>query len=332
MSPAQDRLAAPARPAPGSAAQPGQAATSLGAWLVSVLAFPASLAVAIGLAIGLPALGAAPELALVAALLSALSWVWLAERVVPYDTSPHRAQDRDRVVDGTSMLVLLAAADPLLKALWPVLVVTLWGVLGRPEGLGLFPTTQALALKLPVALLLAGLGEYGLHRLSHRWRPMWGFHALHHSAERIYWLNAFRAHPANLAWHQLAGYAVLLFVGVDMATLTAFSAVSITVASFQHANARLRLGALNRIFSTNELHRWHHDSRPGQSQVNFGNVLSVWDQVFGSFRHSATEQPGRPGLEAAGATRVPRDRYWAQVVGPLRRPGVYATGADKEPR
>lgn len=79
-------------------------------------------------------------------------------------------------------------------------------------------------------------------------------------------------------------------------------------------------------------HRWHHDSRPGQSQVNFGNVLSLWDQVFGTYRQSATAQPGPPGLEPASARRVPADRYWAQVAGPFRRPGIYATAADREPR
>lgn len=318
------------RAGPPSAHEPGPSVPPLAARAVGVLAFPAALAGAIGLALGLPALGAAPELALMAVLASSLAWVWLAEHLLPYERAQRRAAGRDRVVDGTSMALLMAVADPLLKALWPVLVVALWGLVGQPAGLGLFQADQPLAAKLPAALLVAGLGEYGMHRLSHRWAPMWGFHALHHSAERIYWLNAFRAHPVNLAWHQLAGYAVLLFLGVDGDTLATFAAVSITVAVFQHANARLRLGALNRIFSTNELHRWHHDSRPGQSQVNFGNVLSVWDQVFGTYRQSDTEQPGRPGLEAASAGRVPSDRYWAQFFGPFRRFGVYATAADRD--
>lgn len=324
MSPAQTRRVRQTHPGPMPSVQPWAARA------VSVLAFPLGLAGAMGLALGLPALGIAPELALVAVLLSSLSWVWLAESLVPYDLAQRRPESRDRVVDGTSMALLMAVVDPLLKALWPVLVVALWGLLGRPESLGLFQPGQTLALKLPAALLLAGLGEYGMHRLSHRWAPMWGFHALHHSADRIYWLNGFRAHPANVAWHQLAGYAVLLFLGVDTDTLTTFAAVSITVSTFQHANARLRLGPLNRVFSTNELHRWHHDARPGASHVNFGSVLSVWDQVFGSFRHSATEQPGRPGLDAASARRVPKDRYWAQFFGPLRRFGIYATAADKD--
>ncbi|MBX3637446.1 MAG: sterol desaturase family protein [Rubrivivax sp.] len=320
------------RTGPAPAHEPARTAAPVLAQALSVLAFPAALAAAIGLALGLPALGAAPELALAAVLAVSLTLVWLAEWAVPYDRTPRRAADRDLAVDGTSMALLMAVVDPVLKAGWPVLVVALWGLLGRPEGLGLLDGDQPLVLKLPAALLVAGLGEYLLHRLSHRWAPMWGFHALHHSAGRIYWLNGFRAHPVNLAWHQLAGYALLLWPGVDAQTLTAFAAVSIAVNVFQHANARLRLGLLNRVFSTNELHRWHHDSRPGQSQVNFGNVLSVWDQVFGTYRHRPGEEPGAPGLEAASARRVRANRYWAQVVGPFRRLGVYATAADRDGR
>ncbi|MFP5398446.1 MAG: sterol desaturase family protein [Gammaproteobacteria bacterium] len=311
---------------------PGALLPRLAAHAVGLLAFPGALAAAMGLALGLPALGAAPELALAAVLLSTLSAVWLAEQVVPYDRGTRSAKDRGRIVDGTSMAMLMAVVDPVLKACWPLLVVALWSLAGRPEGPALFAAGQPLLLTLPAALLVAGLGEYALHRLSHRWTPMWGFHALHDSARRTYWLNAFRAHPVNLAWHQLGGHALLLFLGVDAQTLTCFAAVSITVTAFQHANARLRLGWLNRVFSTNELHRWHHDAWPGQSQVNFGNVLSLWDQVFGTDRQFATARPGPPGLEPASARRVPADRYWAQVAGPFRRPGIYATAADREPQ
>jgi hypothetical protein len=61
-------------------------------------------------------------------------------------------------------------------------------------------------------------------------------------------------------------------------------------------------------------------------------VVSVWDQLFGTYRQSATEQPGRPGLDATSGGRVRSDRYWAQFFGPLRRPGVYATAEDRDPR
>jgi sterol desaturase/sphingolipid hydroxylase (fatty acid hydroxylase superfamily) len=80
------------------------------------------------------------------------------------------------------------------------------------------------------------------------------------------------------------------------------------------------------------LHRWHHDPRPGRSQVNFSCVLSVWDRFFGTVRHTTTEHPGRPGLDAASAGQVPKDPYWAQFFGPLPRFSPYATDVDKDSR
>jgi sterol desaturase/sphingolipid hydroxylase (fatty acid hydroxylase superfamily) len=226
---------------------------------------------------------------------------------------------------------MMVAADPLLKALWPMLVASAWALLGQPAATGFFSDQTPLYWRVPVALLMSGLGEYTLHRLSHHWKPLWGFHALHHSAHRIYWLNGFRSHPINIAWHQLAGYVVLLLAGVDTETVTVVSALAIVVSAFQHANASLNLGPLNYVFSTNALHRWHHDSRPGRSYVNYGTVLSVWDWLFGTFYLNNFVRPARPGLEITSEAGVNHQSYWSQFVGPIRSmghyPGVRQTGS-----
>jgi hypothetical protein len=43
---------------------------------------------------------------------------------------------------------------------------------------------------LGLALLVAELGHYAFHRLSHESPLVWRLHAVHHSAPRLYWLNA----------------------------------------------------------------------------------------------------------------------------------------------
>lgn len=281
------------------------------------------LACATGLAVALPLAGVRLELALLAVFVSSILWVRLAEWAVPYDPQAQQPVGRDWRVDGISLAVMMVVADPLLKAIWPMLVATAWVWLGEPATSGFFSGETPLYWRVPAALLLSGLGEYALHRISHRWKPMWGFHALHHSANRIYWLNGFRSHPVNIAWHQLAGFTVLLLAGVDAQTVTVVSALAIVVSAFQHANASLNLGPLNYLFSTNALHRWHHDSRLGRSYVNYGTVLSVWDWIFGTFYLNHTEQPARPGLETASEIGVDTQSYWAQFWRPIRWIGRY---------
>jgi sterol desaturase/sphingolipid hydroxylase (fatty acid hydroxylase superfamily) len=45
----------------------------------------------------------------------------------------------------------------------------------------------------------------------------------------------------------------------------------------------VRLGALNRIFSMAEPHRWHHSRSLLEANTNYGSNLTVWDVVFGTF-------------------------------------------------
>ena len=58
----------------------------------------------------------------------------------------------------------------------------------------------------------------------------------------------------------LAGGFVLMLIGANEHIVIAHVTVSTVVSAFQHANIDLRFGPLNYIFSSNELHRWHHSA------------------------------------------------------------------------
>lgn len=234
-----------------------------------------------------------------------------------YPSRPQLADEigQDTRVDGTSLAVMMGVVNPALKSTWPVLAAAILTWVGYAGGIGIFPSAWPFLAKLVVAVLAAGFGEYWLHRLSHTWPPMWRFHSLHHSAKRIYWLNGFRSHPLNAVWHQAAGFFVLLITGVDRMTLNGFLSLAAVVSVFQHANARLSLGWLNYIFSTNELHRWHHSAQINEANSNYGAVLSVWDIVFGTFRYDPHGRPSQLGL--GGEEIYPLDSYWKQLWRPF---------------
>jgi sterol desaturase/sphingolipid hydroxylase (fatty acid hydroxylase superfamily) len=42
--------------------------------------------------------------------------------------------------------------------------------------------------------------DYWAHRSMHEFDCLWRFHATHHSVPRVYWLNATRAHPVEIAY------------------------------------------------------------------------------------------------------------------------------------
>mgnify|MGYP002139496726 CR=1 FL=1 len=68
------------------------------------------------------------------------------------------------------------------------------------------------------------------------------------------------------------------------------------VAALQHANASLRLGGWNLVFSTPDLHRWHHAADPRHARSNYGSTLIVWDLLLGT-RALPEGAPGRYGIE-----------------------------------
>lgn len=228
--------------------------------------------------------------------------VW-AERVVPLRRDWQRGSRAERRTDATSMAVLMLLADPIVKRGLLPLVATLtvpW--VGTDSGLAWFPTQWPVVLQLLVAAAIAELGQYGVHRAMHSLRWLWGLHGFHHNPTRIYWLNAFRAHPLNMMAHQLAGLGVLVAIGTPVVVVQMLILFGTVAAVFQHANADLRFDGWNRVFSTADLHRWHHATGSETCQANFGGLLTLWDLVFGTYRR-AGGMPKAVGVHA-GAPRA----------------------------
>jgi sterol desaturase/sphingolipid hydroxylase (fatty acid hydroxylase superfamily) len=139
---------------------------------------------------------------------------------------------------------------------------------------------------------------------------------MHHSAPRLYFLNAVRFHPVDIALSTFSPMIPLILLGADGRLIALFGLVSAVHGLFQHANIVLELGPLNWFFSMAELHRWHHSRLLEESNTNFGQNLIVWDIVFGTrFLPKDREPPSDIGI--AGLPSFPMD-YWGQLVSPFR--------------
>jgi sterol desaturase/sphingolipid hydroxylase (fatty acid hydroxylase superfamily) len=277
---------------------PAPAAAPAWQQLVRWLAWPLGLAVA---ATASWVLARNPDLALplqMATMLAALLLVVLAERVVPFRRAWQRGSPTERRTDITSMAVLMALADPLVqRGLLPLVATAALVLFGSQEGLGWFPHGWPIAAQLALAALIAEFGQYWMHRAAHAVPWMWGVHGFHHNPTRIYWLNGFRVNPLNMIWYQLAGLGVLVAIGTPALVMQMLILFGTVVTLFQHANADLRYGGWNRVLGTADLHRWHHATGAGVAQVNFGTVLMLWDQVFGTYR-SGAGAPQAVGVDA----------------------------------
>lgn len=248
-------------------------------WVVARAAYPgivvSSLVLAHALlARGLSA-GATATIAFVAVLLATAA----LERVSPHQRAWHPSLAGARQDLGYLALasVLQSAAKLAGLALATGLSLAIVAAVGPRDG-GDVPRWARVVL----ALALADLGKYWLHRLAHERPWWWRFHAEHHAPPRMYSLNATRLHPVNLMWNLTLDAAAPALLGLDARTTVLLAVFRGSISVLQHANVRLVLGPLSWIFSTPELHQWHHSTEIGEANANYGSTFIVWDVLFGT--------------------------------------------------
>jgi sterol desaturase/sphingolipid hydroxylase (fatty acid hydroxylase superfamily) len=236
------------------------------------------------------------------------------ERWLPLRQS-WRRHDGEVRVDAQSWAVMMFIVDPLMKfALLPGLMVVATAV-APPALLEAFPREWPVLAQFVLALLIAETGQYALHRLAHRPGALWPMHRVHHNPARVYWLNGFRVHPLNIAWHQVSGVFALMAIGTPQPVVQMVVVVAVAVSVMQHVNADIECAGFNRVFSTPDLHRWHHALDAKEAACNFGTVLVAWDWLLGTYRPARGRAP-----DAVGVMGVPSgEGYVAQVLGALRR-------------
>lgn len=160
-------------------------------------------------------------------------------------------------------------------------------------------------------LVLDDLTQYGWHRLSHS-PLLWPLHRAHHSAEymsiRITFRNNF-FYYLMMPGLWLAG--ALLYLGVDELVYALYVVVKLSVILGAHCawrwdEALYRIPAtrplmwvLERTISTPATHWAHHaitnTDGIGHYKGNFGNLLFIWDIIFGS-AHITRKYPEKVGL------------------------------------
>ncbi len=260
--------------------------------LQAVWTFPAREAVMAGAAIGLIGLSLG------------------LERIWPHQRKWLDVPRAELAGDIGSFVLIFGMLDGALKWLTPFILLA---IVPHSAGLGL-PLWQQVV----IAALWIEFAAWISHWAHHRYKPLWALHAMHHSTDHLYTLNNFRFHPINHVLNHLAMILPLLLVGIAPEAILIYSALSLPVLLFQHSNIRFDFGALNRVFNTNDLHRWHHSAHPDEGMMNLGRSLVIWDQVFGTYlRPDTTHDPDRIGLFGSSRDFPAAGRFWAQIAWPF---------------
>ena len=133
-----------------------------------------------------------------------------------------------------------------------------------------------------LTFILIDLVFYVYHRCSHRIRFLWAIHMSHHSSEEMNFAVSLRQ-----AWlgpvSKIPFFMILPLAGLDPTIIAVVGVISTLWGVVGHTQMVGKLGFVEWIFNTPSHHRVHHGANPEYIDKNFGNLLIIWDKLFGTF-------------------------------------------------
>ena len=129
---------------------------------------------------------------------------------------------------------------------------------------------------------------YWYHRLAHEINIFWAAHIVHHQSEDFNYTVSARI-TVFQAIIRTGFWAILPILGFPAEMITSVLLVHGLYPFFIHTRLVGKLGILEYIFVTPSHHRVHHASNPEYLDKNYGDVLIIWDKLFGTFKKEESE-------------------------------------------
>lgn len=252
------------------------------------------------------------------------SWIWagtlvacfavlaLCEAVTPRVERASGAASDARLVTN----FVLGIGTIGLAGVLPVSTIAA-AVLAQETGIGLghavaLPWIAAFAL----LLMARSFTIYWVHRASHAIPWIWRVHRVHHADAAVDVSTALRNHPLELLIVVPVAAATVLLIGPPVTVVLAVDTLLFALGLWQHADIALpsrieRL--LDAVVVTPGFHRAHHAPDRAMHDRNYGDLVPLWDRLFG------TLAPPADRTAPVGLDRAHPDRLLVQLVDPARR-------------
>lgn len=165
-----------------------------------------------------------------------------------------------------------------------------------------------------LAVLVADLAEYFVHRAFHKVPFLWRFHAIHHSSKALDWLAGSRSHLVD-------DIAVRGFILVPMMfvfphdIIVAYLFFVTLHATWTHSNFNPTIKWLEPFLIFPRYHHWHHTSQKEAIDKNFAIHFPWIDKIFGTYHYPEGRWPEHYGLDDEP---IPPG-FWGQALYPFRR-------------
>lgn len=166
------------------------------------------------------------------------------------------------------------------------------------RGLGLFQFVDwPYWVKFVIALAMLDLAVWAQHVASHKIPILWRLHRVHHADPEVDVTTSFRFHPIEIGLSALWKAVVVIVLGAPALAAFWFEVLLNACAQFNHANMKLPVWldrVIRLVLVTPDMHRVHHSIIKSEADNNYGFCLSIWDRLFGVYRHTFADGPDAP--------------------------------------
>lgn len=216
----------------------------------------------------------------------------MIEKTKPYRPFPQKIYKESFVTNTTAFLVNNIILTVLRAS-------SLFLLAQQFSGYGLLSGLSETPIKWLLAFACFDLAIYGWHVYNHKYEWLWRFHKIHHSDKCFNVSTGFRFHVFDLLLEILYKCAFVVVIGVNAYVVLSIEIIELFFIFFHHANISVpKEQLLSQVIITPSLHRTHHSTLRKEHDSNYGIVLSIWDQLFGTRKELVPEHIGLDLIEA----------------------------------
>ena len=151
----------------------------------------------------------------------------------------------------------------------------------RSEYLQIF---DSIFLQFFVWLFVYDFLDYWYHRIMHNVGFLWEMHKFHHAATEFNIITGKRVHILEHVFRSYFHAIPLALLGSPIEMFLSVMLVRKVVDIFQHSMINWSYGWVGRWLVVSPItHRIHHSILPEHLDKNYGNILPIWDRIFGSW-------------------------------------------------
>jgi len=218
-------------------------------------------------------------------LIAGLLFFWIIEGAIPLIQLRYKTNKWKHAAVNFGFTVIHLIIHTFLAFI--IILISDWC---KANAFGVVYWTNAgtLATILIALIFLDFFGGWLVHWTEHKTALLWRFHVVHHADNNVDVTTGLRHHPIESVLRGLFFFLAIILSGAPMYAVMIFQTLAVVFTAFTHANISLPKWIdrpLSFLFISPNMHKVHHHWMQPYTDSNYGLIFSIWDRIFGTYRH-----------------------------------------------